>query len=188
LRWLRSWPRLAGTMPDRPHVVDRMERLVISDYDYGPLAGLGCSVIVLEWDLAMDCEEMATFEAECSDEPARVRVAPYRLHDSAGHRWAHRVVLDGEAGEERFVTLEDPFCDLFGFGAVYLPWPLVARFLAAPAPERGRPPWCQPGAYEDCRFTDQTFSTWHYRAGLGPVPICWDVVGVHLNDDGGAIH
>lgn len=47
MRWLRSWP--ARQPYGRPHVVDRLERLVIDDYDYTPLGEIDDDAIIIEW-------------------------------------------------------------------------------------------------------------------------------------------
>lgn len=178
MRWVRSWP--ADPPPGRAHVVDRLERLVIDDYDYSALGELGEDVIVIEWDVAIDPYDAAAFEQACTTAgyTTGVLVAPYLLHDDAGVRWAHRRLVG--VGVERWVTLGEEYCDLFGFGLVYLPRWIVESFLEAPAPERGRPYYAKPGSYTDCRFTDQTFSTWHHRK-FGGVPILWDVHPAHLH-------
>lgn len=187
MRVIRSWP--AKPPPHRPHVIDELERLTIDNYDYTPLGDVwvetpathNASVVLLEWDIAVDPVDLTTFAARAAAEPRQVRVAAYRLHDSAGPRWVHRRVSGRHASGERWIDYMEPFCDYFGFGLVYLPAGLIAGFLDAPAPARGRPPWA-PDSYDDTRFTDQTFSTWlRWRTSHGPVPIDWDIPVVHLN-------
>ena len=58
-----------------------------------------------------------------------------------------------------------PFCDLFGFGLVYLPHSIVAKYLATDPQVTG----------------DAIFSKWHHAQGLGPVPVHWDVRPIHLH-------
>jgi len=174
MRWLRSWPAVVPA--GRAHVDDELPRLVLADYDYTPLGQVDDDVLLLEWDMHLDPQGMTRFAAHAAAEPGRVHVAPYLL---AAHRatptWAHRRLAGSPAGEHE--------CDLFGFGATYLPRHLVERFLAAPAPERGRDPRLPPEApYHDVRFTDQTFSIWHAFRGGAPRPrLWWDVRPDHLH-------
>lgn len=186
IRWVRSWP--ARPPAGRPHVVDDLERLVIDDYDYTPLGELELDpyggVVVIEWDIAVDPRTALIFEERIRGYPDQVSVGPYYLDDALGVRWAHRVVRGSGAGQERWIRVGESCADYFGFGLVYLPTRLVRAFLAAEAPERGRPPWVPRGLYQDGRFTDQTFSTWHFwrsrQAGRRAL-VWWECQAVHLH-------
>lgn len=176
-RWLRSWPDRVPA--DRAYVADQLPRLVISDYDYAPLANLNEDVVVIEWDMAISREDMQRFTVAARRQPDRVLVAPYTLYQPQPPHLAHRQALPQGS---RWLRYLEPTCDYFGFGLVYLPHELVRAFLAAPAPERGREPWVPLGDYGDTRLHDQTFSVWHhYRSGQPPVTIAWDVRPVHLH-------
>jgi hypothetical protein len=183
--WVRSWP--ANPPAGRAHVVDQLPRLIIDDYDYTPLSQLvdgRDGIVVIEWDIALCPASAARFHHRCASEPNKVRAGAYQLNDSQGVRWAHRLVYGPEASDERWAIRDpdSPSVDYVGFGLIYLPSVWIRGFLQAPAPERGRPPWCPQGLYRDERFTDQTFSTWlRWRTAHGPVPVEWDLPVVHLH-------
>ena len=181
MRWIRSWPAVIPA--GRAYVQDDLERLVLADYDYTPLGAIDDDVIVLEWDMAVSHEDRLAFEAICRDAPAQVHVAPYRLYlRYRAPCWAHRRV--NAAGVEAWVDEGEAVCDYFSFGLTYLPHALIDQFLAAPAPERGRPPFLPLNRLTDCRFHDQTFSVWHrWHGPQTRVPIAWDVRPVHLHYD-----
>ena len=180
MRWLRSFP--AVVPPHRAYVMDDMERLLLADYDYSPLAAIDEDVCVLEWDMAASREDRAAFAASAERRRSHILVAPYRLYtvDPTGPVWCHRRV--GLDGGEQWIAECEPICDYFGFGLIYLPRELVRAFLVAPAPERGCPPGLGPAQYSDCRMHDQTFSVWHHRSGYGPVMVDWSVRPVHLHE------
>lgn len=164
MRWVRTWP---DRIPEgRNYVVDQLPRIVMSGHDYAPvLAALGENTVIVEWDIAVTPEHVRAFTSACEFDPDRVHVAPYLLYPvSTGLPepvWAHR-----RAGRNpAWIKKGDLGCDLFGFGLVYLPHAIVARYLAT-----------GPGVAGDARF-----SKWHHQAGLGPVPVHWDVRPVHLH-------
>lgn len=190
--WLRSWPDWEDWRQtrnqQRAYVMDDMERCLIHEYDYTPLLAYKQDICLLEWDVAADKLDRERFQERAERTPNRVLVAPYRLHHSAlAGRWAHRII-DNHLDDERWIFMErwlhdyEISCDLFGFGMIYLPYALIARFCDAPAPERGRPVNVPAGDYGDMRFHDQTFSMWHFREGLGPVTVDWSVHPVHLHE------
>lgn len=189
IRWVRSYP--AGPIPPhRAYVIDELPRLPIADYDYAPLAQLaelGDDVIVIEWDMAVSREDRDRFTRAAihAQHEGLPLVAPYRLYAPEPAHYAHRRV--SADGRERWIRENEPTCDYFGFGLVYLPGQLVRRFAAEPAPARGRSPFLPDGApYADTRLTDQTFSVW-YRwhcadGGACRSPrVAWDVRPVHLH-------
>ena len=153
---VRAWPRV---LPDRPHVVDRCERVLTDGCEYSGVVGLG-DVVVLDWDIAVDPDELRRFAACCAD---RVRVAPYRKYDADGWVWAHRRV---EGDRWRRIRDGEPVCDRFGFGLVYLPGVLVDAFAAS-----GVVP-----------FDDAQFSEWHHTR-FGGAAIDWGCRPVHLNHE-----
>lgn len=171
MRWLRSWP--AVVPPGRAYVQDDLERLVISNYDYRPLAEINEDVCLLEWDVALDREGMARFERYASIQRHNVLVAPYRLYKVEPRPvWAHRRVLRGvtaDLGDQdctRWVQTADQFCDYFSLGCVYLPRSLVQRYVKE-----------QP----DIPLGDHTFSLWHRWHLNRTTPIAWNVQPMHLH-------
>jgi len=190
MRWIRSWP---VPMPaHRAYVMDELERLLTGDdYDYTPLWYWfernpdEQGVCLIEWDIVLEPNKYQEFARSALDAPERVLVAPQLLHhvEPWGSVWAHRR-LD-ETGNHRWVRTGEPECDYFAFGLIYFPRRVVQLFMDAPAPARGAP-LVTPGGYQDCRFTDQTFSMWHRHrySECGPVRIEWSVRPVHLHARG----
>jgi hypothetical protein len=161
---VRTWPE---RIPEgRNYVVDQIPRIEMRDHNYAPvLEQLDGDTVVIEWDLAVRPRDVAAFTAACLADPDRVRVAPYTLYPVStnlpGPVWAHR-----RAGRNPpWIETGEPDCDLFSFGLVYLPHVVVSRYLE-PGPEVSG---------------DARFSSWHHSAGLGPVPVQWDVQPVHLH-------
>jgi DNA-binding transcriptional LysR family regulator len=171
VRLLRSWPEIVPT--GRAHVVDDIDRLVIRDYDYRTALGaVDDDILLVEWDLAVDKDDLTRFATRAAAEPARVRVAPYRLyHYSSGRDrpapiWVHRRYIgDPQTGRLVHVGEGDPTCHLWGLGLTYLPRAVVRAYLdARPEP-----------------ITDGHLSGWHYQHVERDVPIDWDVRPVHLH-------
>lgn len=145
----------------------------MTGYDYRCLDDLQDDVLLIEWDIAVGCEELARFAERANQSPERVLVAPYRVYRSTPELvelsqpvWPFRRYMpDGQS--TRWVTPDDATCHLFGFGMAYLPRLLVATYL------RDRP---------GVKFDDVSFSSWHYQRAEDPeVPIAWDCPMVHLN-------
>jgi len=173
VRLLRSWPR---RVPEgRAYVADGIERLVIDNCHYGPLAQIADDVLLLEWDVAVGREELETFARRAQRTPGRVLVAPYRIYywTLSEPVWAHRRWDGTGTGTTvpqgaKPVATGDPFCNLFGLGLVYLPRALVA------------------GYFRDgfaAHFGDVEFSMWHHWRVAEEVPIAWECPAVHLNYD-----
>lgn len=156
MRLVRAWPRLPPL--ERPHVVDQLERVLTDGCEYSGLVGLG-DVVVLDWDIVVDPDDLRGFAARCSD---RVRVAPYRKYDATGWVWQHRRYT---ASGMRRITEGDVTCHWFGFGCVYLPGVLVDRFDSE-----------RVGVFEDAAFSE-----WHHRNVVEEVAVDWDCRTVHLN-------
>lgn len=171
MRLIRSWP--AQIPENRAYVVDGIERLVMSGFDYRCLADIDDDVILIEWDIAVGRDELETFIQRAREDPEQIRVAPYRLYPGKyrvrAPLWVHRV---RDPGMRRFVKgPEDTHCQMFGFGLIYLPRATVLRYLKS---IEGQP---------RAHFGDSEFSRWHMRHGGAHknVPIDWDVPLVHLH-------
>ncbi len=175
MKLIRSWP--ANIPEGRSYVVDDLDRFIMGadddpNFDYRRLVELDDDVVLIEWDIAVGGEQLATFMARAKAEPDRVRVAPYLLYRSGGHNGApqvpfycHRV---RQPGTKTWVTPADPICHMFGFGLVYLPHALLKAFAAT--------------MRQGDRFDDTTFSRWHMRCSKHrDVPIDWDCHAVHLH-------
>ena len=173
MRLLRSWPRV---IPEgRSYVVDDIERLVIDNHHYGPLADIDDDVLLLEWDIAVGQEDLLTFVERARSDLDRVLVAPYRIYADTYHLpadiWAHRTWNGDGAGTviphgARPVETGAPTCNLFGLGMTYLPRAIHRKFAALA--------WSS-------QFGDTQFSMWHYQHVAHDVPIAWEVRPVHLN-------
>jgi hypothetical protein len=170
VRLLRSWP--AVVPPGRAYVQDTIERLILRDYDYAPLAEVDDDVLLVEWDIAVDGHDLALFAAHARQTADRVLVAPYRLYVTTVRSvplrapvWCHRRT-DGS-----HVDTGEPFCSYFGFGLIYLPRTVVTAFRAE---------WSG-------HFSDGSFGGWHRRRVTDQVPIDWDVRPAHLHYDPGPL-
>jgi hypothetical protein len=161
---------VARAWPDRPpaaapHIIDSWPRIQVDDYDYRDLAALADDVIVLDWDIAVSKPDIETFARQVRRAPNVPLAAPYLLHGEAEPVWAHRVYEGTPPVRLRYVATGEPYCDLFGFGMTYLPWTLIAAYIAD-----------RPGKIMD----DTSFSGWW--AGQGHrTSICWAVRPVHLH-------
>jgi hypothetical protein len=173
MKLLRSWPR---TIPDnRSYVVDDIERLVIDNHHYGPLADIDDDVLLLEWDIACGQEELLQFASHARINPDQVLVAPYRIYADTYHLpcdiWAHRTWNGDGAGTviphgAQPVRDGAATCNLFGLGMAYLPRAIHRTFASVA--------WSS-------QFGDTQFSMWHYQHVAQDVPIAWEVRPVHLN-------
>jgi hypothetical protein len=177
VRLVRSWP--ADVPGHHPRVVDGLERVITDGPDYRPLAGIDDDLIHLDWDMAVCPEDLAHFAAHAREDPGAVLVGPYRMYAGslqgarprglAADEWAMRRYCAGPAGAEtamRHITPGDGACHLFGFGMVYFPAGLLAKFCAA---FPGEP------------LTDIGWSGWHNRNVSYEARLCWHVHPVHLN-------
>ena len=172
---IRSWP--ADPPPRHACCEDQIRRVLTAPFDYAPLCALGDDVLHLDWDIAVSPEDLATFAASARRQPGQVLVGPYRTYPGSlfgadpvprelpGPVWTAKVYADDREWSMHYVQPGDPVAHLFGFGMVYLPAGLLAR-------------WAEqfPGA----KMGDMEFSGWHYRIA-GPARICWAVHPVHLN-------
>jgi hypothetical protein len=138
----------------------------MTDYNYVPvLEQLDGDTVIAEWDIAVSREDIGRFTLFCQAAPELVRVAPYRLYPRSTNLpepvWAHRRV----GRNPPWIAENEPVCDLFSFGLVYLPHAVVSKYLATNPETTG----------------DALFSQWHHGQGLGPVPVAWDVRPTHLH-------
>jgi hypothetical protein len=165
--WVRTFP--AEIPPGRGYVVDELPQVTMTSYNYVPvmerLARVDGDAVIVEWDIAFSPEDREAFDAAIAVDPQRVHVVPYRLYPRSTNLpepvWAHRAV----GRLPPWITEQDQACDLFSFGLVYLPAAVVRWYLSTGPEVTG----------------DAVFSQWHHDAGLGPVPVHWDVRPVHLH-------
>lgn len=175
VKLVRSWP--ADIPPGRAYVVDDIPKFVMGgegegQFDYRRLVELDDDIVLIEWDIAVGGEQLATFMERAKAEPHRVRVAPYFLYRGGGRDgrqipfYCHRI---RDPGTRTWVRgPEDKVCQMFGFGLVYLPAVLLQRFVAQMNPKT--------------HFGDTEFSRWHMRnVKPNDVPIDWDCQAVHLH-------
>lgn len=166
---VRAWPEHPPA--GRAHVVDGWPRVRVDDFDYRGLAELPDDVISMDWDTACSPGDLHWFADHASEHPDEVLVGPCQIYRSAARprldapRWNVGVV--GPSGMFRpFTDGESPWAHHFGFGLVYLPRVLLARFVA------------------DCPgvpMTDGAFCDWHYRVLGLHARVDWLVHPVHLH-------
>ena len=180
MRLIRSWPEYPPE--DHPQVIDNCERIYLHRpdmVDYTALSQADDNLLHLDWDVAVNRDELRMFAAKCEAEPDRVRVAP-TINWVTRHK-AHRGILPNmrtqwlvwrQLSVSRRNCVPGENCDYFGFGMVYLPIRLIQMYKAERPSER---------------FNDMSFSKWHYNEYLGgwgkapTVPVEWDVHAVHIN-------
>jgi len=157
-------------------VVDGVERLVMTGYDYAVLGDVDDDVLLLEWDIAVGEEELRAFAARAADEPGRVLAATYRLYPGGSLRdpnrttpaWsAWRYKVDQHNGGVVEVEPGAPAAHVVGLGMTYLPRNLIRRYLAERQPDWG--------------FSDIAFSGWHHRCVTPEIALDWQARPVHLH-------
>lgn len=159
-------------------MVDAIPRLEMDRYDYSVLAQPQDDVLLLEWDIAVDKDQLLSFARRAAATPGKVLVAPYR-HYPEGYgadprsgftqpAWVHRY-WSGPADPNmlRFVETGAPWCNLWGFGLTYLPQQVITGYLEQRGPDWG--------------FCDTSMSEWHFRFVEQRVPIDWSTRPVHLH-------
>lgn len=168
---IRSWP--FRVPPGRAHVDDSIERLVIDNHDYRPLDLVDDDVLLLEWDIAVERDELKTFAWLARENPSAVLVAPYRLYypELPAPVWAHRLWDGNPPGAHhpegaRHIQTADPFCNLFGLGMIYLPRDIIRSFFSS---------------HYSAHVGDVEISMWHYRNVSRRVSVAWNVRPIHLN-------
>lgn len=171
IRWLRAMPSYqlwSAKLRGRPFIWDQLPRAQVDGYDYRPAFDqLPRGGVIVDWDIAVSAEQRDAFNDLISRHPRRVIAAPYKLYPRSTSLpavvWAHRRA-DGP-GRWRWVDDTDADCDLAGFGCTYIPAELIGRARQEIAGKIG----------------DDTFSLWHFNAGLGPMIIAWDIRPIHLH-------
>lgn len=166
MRILRSFPEVVPV--GRSFVSDEWEKMYVSNYDHREMEKYNEDILLLEWDIAVSPEQLEVFSRFIFDHGTdRVCVAPYRLYPiSTGFTapvWCHRKMQGVAFLYANYVDYGDPFCNLFSFGMTYFPRELVKAFP------------------KGARLTDTNFSMWHHSKVEQTVPICWNVIPVHLN-------
>jgi len=157
--WHRSWPtddELRERHCTRPHVVDRLPRLLMSAFDYRTVERWPADpagFCMLEWDVALDQPSRARFARAARSAPGRVLVAPY---------WYGAMVRLPDVPDRQDTA------EAFGFGCIYFPQPIL-RAAVDHFDSTG------------CRMTDETFSAWHLEHH-GPARVTWDVQPQHLRE------
>lgn len=159
----RAWPAAqdVARLNWNGCVVDQLERIETSEYDYRPLrdrcmSGGFDGMLAFDWDIAFSLEDLRAMTGRARNRPDRGFVAPYWLYSHA--TWAHR--RDG-----RWIDLGDAWCDLPGWGAIYVPAPLLRQWEPADT---------------DPRLTDQNFGEWAKGRGL-TWAVDWQIRVIHLN-------
>lgn len=129
-------------------------------------------VLMIEWDIALDGDDLRTICRRAIEHPDEGFVAPYKLWP--GPTWCHRIIyptsdreLTYDECQERITWIQpdDPACNLPGFGCIYLPRPILEAWEPAP---------------HDPRLTDSNFAWWAQQQDLW-WPILWDIHPVHLH-------
>lgn len=168
---VRSYPQLQpAILRRRNRIEDEFSRQYIIDYDYKSMETWNESCVILEWDIAVDREDLEQFCIRAAETPDEILVAPYKLYSGDNWTWVHRIVANKATLSTRWIQPSDVECDLFGFGMIYLPKHLIDEYLAAPA-----------FAPHDRRMTDANFSVWYFRTYGKKVPIAWNVRPIHLH-------
>lgn len=155
---IRSFPEFVP--PNRAYVVDDIPIYKMINYDYSALPTIfPQDLILLEWDMAVDADELEQFKYATLKEPDRPLVAPYKISGTKRH-WVH---WHGDGVNVMdWVNEGDPYCDGAGFGMIYLPYHLTMAYL------RDNP---------TKHLTDTNFSIWYNK----PIPIAWGIRPVHLH-------
>lgn len=125
-------------------------------------------VLMIEWDIALDGDDLRELVRRADTSPDEGFVAPYKLWP--GPNWGNRIWSpDGEPtcpeGNIRFAAEADEFCNLPCFGCIYIPRGVLEEW--------------EPVAH-DPRLTDSNFAWWGKDRGLW-WRILWDVRPVHLH-------
>lgn len=179
MKWIRTFPLVIPR--NRSYVSDQVERVYIEDYNFSPLLDQHEDIAMLEWDIVLSAEQMAEWERRIRSNPDSIRVLPYRLpyhYDSTSQApaWAHRHAepadinnLEHLRQNRDWVREGDPTCELFGFGATYIPVEMLLAFADSLYYEREQ--W----------INDHHFSAWHWSERHESVTIDWDIRPIHLH-------
>lgn len=173
MRLVRSFP--AEVPQGRNYIVDDAERHLNRDYQYRGLVAFDDDLIHLDWDMAVSREDLEAFaRAARALRSTLVLVAPQRVDVGDGRRHLREPVWNMrryEGGRLRHVTETDEWCDLYGFGMVYLPGKLLREF------EDTFREQLDDGSV---RFDDTGFAGWASKE-YGQALIAWSVRPVHLH-------
>lgn len=186
LRWVRSYPSptdLANIPAHRPRVVDELDLVYLTNYDYKTVSELNSLNVnpgeswqrgwptdnpgfcMLEWDVALDPWSRKQFAATALREPREILVAPYRFWNT----WSCWIGNDGGGPSEGSRPVKfgiDNYTDSFGLGCIYIPKNILYEFL----PQMNH-----------FGFTDGTFGKW-YNEKYGKARVTWDVHPQHLHE------
>jgi hypothetical protein len=190
VKLIRSWP--ANPPKGRARVEDGIERFLMDKGDYRGLADYDDDILLVEWDIAVNRDELVHFIEHALQEPERPLSAPVKFfrHSPYGslHPWPDGVDSvwplmhwrgegtrpgpnaggpDLPGSRTEIAKVGEPTCNGFTFGLVYLPRELVRAHEEA---------W-------DGRIFDHSFSAWHFYNVRPDVRICWEVRPSHLHYD-----
>ena len=159
LRIVRSFPK---TVPSgRAYVQDDLERFYMDNYDYQGLKDFAGDddVVLLEWDIAVSRYDLSMFIARAHIFGDWPLVGSYVLDRPGTYpHWRD------EDGELRRIHDNEPDCDLFGLGLVYLPNWVLRDF---PKPNH---------------MSDGSLSRWlRTLPDWKPIPVDWATKIVHLH-------
>lgn len=169
VRIIRSWPEVVPE--DRNYVVDDLPRWLMRDCSYRGLDRLVDDVLVVEWDIAVDHEQLKLFAEQARSLPGEVLAAPYRIWDRGYPVWAQRHwdgagIDTNQPHTAKPIETGDETCQLPSLGLTYLPKAFIDTYAASPRAshwgdvEMGMA-WCAAG---------------HWRSR-----VTWDVRPVHLH-------
>ena len=174
--FVQTWPERIPEARSYPFCW-QARQVPISHHDARPVfdllaASAAPGVLMIEWDIAFDGDDLRTLCRRAIAEPDVGFVAPYKLWP--GPTWGHRIIdppgpdeLDFEQAQQRirWVKPGDPACNLPCFGAIYIPRHIAEAWEPNPA---------------DPRLTDSNFAWWAQQKDLW-WSIAWDVRPVHLH-------
>src|ERR1700733_3447866 len=161
MKILRSFPNETPP-PGRGYVVDAIERFPQPAFDYTELKNYGDDLVILEWDIAVSSLDLARFAGRAfgGQWPA---VAPFFNRDTGKvMHWRQE-----ETGL-RPIWRNEPDCDLFGFGLVYLPWWVIRDYPL--------------GYGGSSILSDGSLPGWlREHAAWKPIPVDWNTTVVHIS-------
>ena len=161
MRILRSFPN-EDPPPGRGYVQDSLERFPQPAFDYTGLKAFADDVIIVEWDIAVSAADLAAFTERAGGEHWPI-VAPFLNRDSA-----HYMHWRADGLRYRPIIKDEPDCDLFGFGLVYLPAWVIRDY---------------PNGYGGSSImSDGSLPRWlREQPGWKPVPVDWTITVVHIS-------
>lgn len=188
MKLIRSWP--IHPPKGRARVKDCIERFYQDKFDYRGLADYDDDILLIEWDLAVDRDELEHFIEHALREPKRPLAAPFKLYRNSAYgslgnwpsdtpwvwpllHWRGEGTRPGPnpgdpdipGSYTEMAQVGDPTCNGISFGLTYLPRKLLRAHEAA---------W-------DGRVSDTSFSSWHYFNVRPDMRICWHARPAHLH-------